>query len=645
MSDQHYVRNAVLPWLKRLVVAHAETGKACVTDLEGFAEIKRRFNLLEFGDIEGDIFEHMRMRWIYTAIKSKLAWHVSVVEKDPTNVKILETYSQLFPAREEPVETSLYWCSLARGAAKESGAALVFFLATSVSMQAMRWGRGEWDLIADITDVPFDEYVVEALRCIVSATDRPLGEFEVGPKARGFISASKTLVSFEERDGRVFVRDFKFSEVRDHFNEGRVTFEVVDRAFKILPAALAVDAGGVVVVMYVTPDAYWNSAICKPALGTLDTRKAAPIDASDTQIIRDTEKIPAGAHVMVLTGDIANAAEIHDMFAKGAAKVTLVGGALKGVNGGGGNIMRALGASSIMSREFPCVRVTKGLPDAAARAKKATHTVKGTVVVIVAPAAGVTTTLTEALTTKCFTGMRRCTAVIGESLRGALAVVATSIDASVSADWRLLFWKGGAGRPDLVTRANGLNKYKGSVTTAPPGSIITMQRGGQCKLTGAAKNALPFAADVAAESITSYGYISGVESALYAAATTLVVGSEVTGDELAVVRFSTSRFVVAFEQELLCPGQNQAGFSQCPVVKRRKRSQQVGVGGENAAADQSTERPTKKQKDTTTWDAYLSYEGEQQRKEQRPATEQEERVLTAAGGRITLQKLCSHRWP
>lgn len=645
MSDQHYVRNAVLPWLKRLVVAHAETGKACVTDLEGFEAIKMRFNLLEFSDIDGDIFEHMGMRWIYTAIKSKLAWHVSVVEKDPTNVKILETYSQLFPAREELVETSLDWCSLARGAAKESGAALVFFLATSVSMQAMRWGRGEWDLIADITDVPFDEHVVEALRCIVSATDRPLGEFEVGPKARGFISASKTLVSFEERDGRVFVRDFKFSEVRGHFNAGRVTCEVVDRAFKILPAARAVDAGGVVVVMYVTPDAYWNSAICKPALGTLDTQKAAPIDASDTQIIRDTEKIPAGAHVMVLTGDIANAAEIHDMFAKGAAKVTLVGGALKGVNvSGGGNIMRALGASSIMSREFPRVRVTEGLPDAAACAKKATQTVKGTVVVLVAPATGVAVTITETLTAKCFTGSRRCIAVIGESLRGELAVVATSIDASVSADWRLLFWKGGAGRPDLVTLANGIFKHKGSVGTAPAGSIVTMQRGGQCKLTGAGKNALPFAADVAVESISSYGYIPDVESALYAGATTLVVGPEVMGDELAVVRFSTTRFVVAFEQKLLCAGQNQAGFSQCPVVKRRKRSQQVGVWGENAA-DQSTERPTKKQKDTTTWDAYLSYEGEQQRKEQRPATEQEERVLTAAGGRITLQKLCSHRWP
>ena len=651
MSDPTYVRCAVLPYLEGLVNDGSRRGlthqsRDFVTDAKGFENIMGRFNGLKFDSIKDDLFDAMGMTYIYDMIKSKLAWSISVTEKDPDKLKDLKAYAQLFGTFEGGawrVPEILVWCLNLRDAAQYSLSECVKFLATSsqVSEKPMLWGSHATETapIATITGVGFTEPASKALRCIRAATASPFKEFEIDEEAVDFISKSTGLVSVEKRKGCFFVRDARVAKLR----AGEIVCRVVKNILDVPVRAQQ--------LMSEEKTAVYRCRASNFSTGLINDEHAHRRPRKQkfklTNILMDPMQCSHGTHVVVLTGDVITLDEIVLMFANGARKITLIGSALKVVKGGDGtNIMRFLGAVPIMPEVFPRVRVSSagGVAEAMVIATKSlAHRPEGKedCLVLVANGADMSELIREVFNNSSLKRGRRSIGVVGNEHE---AVIAELVKGEKAVDSCLVRiskdekGNGVAGRIDLVVNPGEgkkkETKHLTAIAEAPSGARAALSRNGQNKLGGR-----KFAGTVGAWtqlSDCSRGGLS-LKQLLYSGASTIIAGMKTTSDELEVMRFFAD-VVVVVDETLLGKNKNQDGFPPRPSQARKRPNTTEAPQGDKKRLRGGTGCMGR-----NIWTAYLEYERREQDAGRRLPTAEEKKTLALRVG-WELQRLCKLRF-
>ena len=659
MSDPHYVSLVVMPFVKGRVDDGAKRGLSVgdpdyITDDEGFAYLKERFDTLDFDEIDTgvDIFTKLEMSFIYETIKSRTDFFVSVTGSVKAEVTDVKAYAGLFGDSGGPgrVKKVLEYCEAARAAARTSESKLIFFLATSSEVRKkpnVQWLNQEtMDLIADILRSPLPQPASEALVCIRDTVANRLGEFKILEEVVPFLSASDDLVKVTERGGGFYVRNRDFYKLLEHQKQGRLVGLVINSARDAIPAAsklMAKEPEGC--VAYRSGPVNWSDAMNNSTFASRRVRNYK--GCISIQITTDLSQCSGGKHVFVLTGDVVEVDEITAMFKNGACKVTVIGGALEAL---GKNIMRALGYAPTMDSAYPRLRVQqRSLAHTQRVLRGITQNLQHAVfnVVLVAEEDEVAPLLHEALGSKIIG--RQSIAVFGENLKVQAKKSLDDLDPSVADDYCLAIWDGGAGRVDAIVDPTTGRRLGGvSVSKAPPAALACMNRAGQCKHPGGRLTTDNVAALVPIREIKARLYFEKLEQVLYSAVTTIFAAAGTMDYELAVLRFAASDVVVVCGEDLLREGQNQDGFPKRPTQSKRKK-----VEGENPvpadAAAKSSEPPRKRRRASNTWSAYLTHEKKEQSAGRGLATAQEETGLVALncspGDQYRLQKLCKMRWP
>jgi len=372
VMDPVWVVNCAIPWLEGRITA-LEDGEAGgfmqAKDLQQFKKGLMDKLTLALKELEpgnsGGFFEKDGQRIAIEWIESIPAWLVAVGEQGD-DAKVLEKYFQIVGLGgynengSEVIKRALGWCSALRDRAANHKACVHRLLELAERANKDVWNTADMRNIAFIAGRDVHERVYVACGLIREADARPLAWLAAGrggaadDEDDGLVELLRDcpdLVFVEKRAGLWRLCSARLAKAFSLVENKKIELEVFSNIYlaaKFCNEAQHTDKD---IVVFCAPEVAFNATLICTALGPSMLQKSIDYEIKIKQVVRSSDDIKKGAHVLILTGDMANLDQVLGMF-KTAGKVTLVGGALEGVEGAdGGNLMCALGARSNMP---PC---------------------------------------------------------------------------------------------------------------------------------------------------------------------------------------------------------------------------------------------------------------------------------------------------